>query len=399
MKQANRPLHINSEQNSIPNMLTILYFGTYEETYSRNRIMIKSLKKMGYNLKECHVSLWGNKIDKTKSFSGIFGKLFLMLRLLSIYPRLFLKYLFVGRYDVMFVGYFGHLDMFFAKLFSILTFRRKKIIFDAFISLYDTMVSDRKMLKETSFFSKIVFWLDKLSCWLADTVILDTNAHIDFFHKTFNIPEKKMVRIFASADTDVFYPRQVKEDDNVFNVLFMGKYTPLHGIEHIVEAAETLRENKDIRFTFIGKGQLYPEIRQMVKGKQLDNIEFIEWVEYEKLPDYIAKADICLGIFSLSEKASRVIPNKVFQSLAMKKAVITENSKASCELLANEENALLSNPGSGREIAEAILKLKANPSLRCKIEEHGYRRFNERCSLRAVEANLANLLDSANGNS
>jgi len=181
MKQANRPLHINSEQNSIPNMLTILYFGTYEETYSRNRIMIKSLKKMGHNLKECHVSLWGNKIDKTKSFSGIFGKSFLMLRLLSIYPRLFLKYLFVGRYDVMFVGYFGHLDMFFAKLFSILTFRRKKIIFDAFISLYDTMVSDRKMLKENSFFSKIVFWLDKLSCWLADTIILDTNAHIDFF--------------------------------------------------------------------------------------------------------------------------------------------------------------------------------------------------------------------------
>jgi glycosyltransferase involved in cell wall biosynthesis len=379
--------------------LTILYFGTYEESYSRNQIMIKSLKKMGHSIKECHVSLWRNQIDKTKTVTGIFGKFFFIARLLSIYPLLFFKYLFVGHYDVMFVGYFGHLDMLFAKLFQTIAFREKSIVFDAFISLFDSMVTDRKMLKDGSFFSRLVFWLDKIACRSADIVILDTNAHIDFFHHTFGVPKEKMVRIFACADTDVFYPRQVEKKDATFNALFMGKYTPLHGIKYIVEAAEILKNDENIRFTFIGKGQLYPEIRSLVKQMELRNITFIDWVPYETLPDYIAAADVCLGIFSLSEKALRVIPNKVFQSLAMKKAVITENSKASCELLANEENALLCNPGSGRGIAEAILKLKVNPSLRCKIEEHGYRSFGERCGLRTVEANLADLLDSDNGNS
>ena len=379
--------------------LAILYFGTYEETYSRNQIMIKSLRRIGHNVKECHVSLWGNQIDKTKTFAGFFGKLLFFARLLSIYPRLLFKYLFVGRYDVMFVGYFGHLDMLFARLFQTLAFRKKRIVFDAFISLFDSMVTDRKMLKDDSFPSRLVFWLDKTACRLADIVILDTDAHIDFFHQTFGVPKEKTVRIFACADTDVFYPRQIEKKDNTLNVLFIGKYTPLHGIKYIVEAAEMLKNDENIQFTFIGKGQLYPEIRKIVKQKELRNIIFIDWVPYETLPDYIATADVCLGIFSLSEKALRVIPNKVFQSLAMKKAVITENSKASCELLANEENALLCNPGSGRGIAGAILKLKANPSLRCKIEEHGYRRFNERCGLGAVEANLADLLDSANGNS
>ncbi|MBC2696063.1 MAG: glycosyltransferase family 4 protein [Desulfobacteraceae bacterium] len=346
--------------------------------------MIKSLKKLGHTVKECHVSLWGNKIDKTKSFSGIFGKLLLMLKLLSIYPRLFLKYLFVGQYDVMFVGYFGHLDMFFAKLFSILTFRRKKIIFDAFISLYDTMVSDRKMLKEHSFFSKIVFWLDKLSCRLADTVILDTNAHIDFFHKTFNVTKEKMVRIFASADTDVFYPRQVKKDNNVFNVLFMGKYTPLHGIKYIVEAVETLRENKDIKFTFIGKGQLYPEIRQMVKGKKLDNIEFIEWVEYEKLPDYIARADVCLGIFGNSDKAARVIPNKVFQTMGMGICVLTMESQGIKELLVNGENAVLCNMANPKSITESIKLLKSNSDFLNTLRSNGYNTFTEFCGYNGI---------------
>ena len=388
MKQANRPLHINSEQNSIPNMLTILYFGTYEETYSRNQIMIKSLKKMGHNLKECHVSLWGNKIDKTKSFSGIFGKLFLMLRLLSIYPRLFLKYLFVGRYDVMFVGYFGHLDMFFAKLFSILTLRRKKIIFDAFISLYDTMVFDRKMLKENSFFSKIVFWLDKLSCWLADTVILDTNAHIDFFHKTFNVPKEKMVRIFASADTGVFYPRQVKKDDNVFNVLFMGKYTPLHGIEHIINAAEILKNDKEIVFTLIGKGQLFLQILSMIKEKRLLNISIIDWVEYEKLPDHIGKADVCLGVFSASEKASRVIPNKVFQYMAMGKVVITARTPGIAEGLRDEDNAILCNPADPIDLSNAIIKVKENILLSKKIAFNARKTFLQNFGRKEIIAEL-----------
>lgn len=387
MKQANRPLH-NSEQNSIPNMLTILYFGTYEETYSRNQIMIKSLKKMGHNLKECHISLWGNKIDKTKSFSGIFGKLFLMLRLLSIYPRLFLKYLFVGRYDVMFVGYFGHLDMFFAKLFSILTFRRKKIIFDAFISLYDTMVSDRKMLKENSFFSKIVFWLDKLSCWFADTVILDTNAHIDFFHKTFNVPKEKMVRIFASADEDIFYAREIDKENDKFNVLFIGKYTPLHGIEYIVEAAEILKKSQDIHFTFIGKGQLYPEIRSIVKYNHLDNIEFIDWVEYEKLPDHIGKADVCLGVFSASEKASRVIPNKVFQSMAMGKVVVTARTPGIAEGLRDEDNAILCNPADPIDLSNAIIKVKEDILLSKKIAFNARKTFLQNFGRKEIMAEL-----------
>ena len=258
----------------------------------------------------------------------------------------------------MFVGYFGHLDMFFAKLFSILTFRRKKIIFDAFISLYDTMVSDRKMLKENSFFSKIVFWLDKLSCWFADTVILDTNAHIDFFHKTFNVPKEKMVRIFASADEDIFYAREIDKENDKFNVLFIGKYTPLHGIEYIVEAAEILKKSQDIHFTFIGKGQLYPEIRSIVKYNHLDNIEFIDWVEYEKLPDHIGKADVCLGVFSASEKASRVIPNKVFQSMAMGKVVVTARTPGIAEGLRDEDNAILCNPADPIDLSNAIIKVK-----------------------------------------
>jgi len=347
--------------------MTILYFGTYEESYCRNQIMIKSLKKMGHTVKQCHIPLWENKIDKLRTFDNVYNKIFFALELLKVYMHLFFKYLFVGHYDIIFIGYIGHLDILFAKIFMLITLRKKKIIFDAFISLYDSIVFDRKIIADNSFISNLAFWLDKIACHCADTVILDTNAHIDFFNKTFRISKDKMIRIFASADEDIFYTRKIDKKNNKFNVLFIGKYTPLHGIEYIVEAAEILKKNQDIHFTFIGRGQLYPKIRLIVKDRHLDNIEFIDWVEYERLPYYIETADVCLGIFSASGKASRVIPNKVFQSMAMGKALITAKTPGTAEGLRDCDNAILCNPADPIDLSNAIIKLKEDIVLSKKV--------------------------------
>ncbi|GAX62985.1 glycosyl transferase group 1 [Candidatus Scalindua japonica] len=320
---------------------------------------------MGHEVKECHISLWGDKIDKTRTFVGVASKIQFVLRLMSIYPRLFIKYLFIGHHDIIFVGYFGHLDIFFIKLFSI--FNKKKIVFDTFLSLYDTMVCDREMLKVGSFSARVVYSLDKYSCKLADVVILDTYAHIDYFNNTFGTPREKMARIFAGADTEIFSPGVQRKQNGKFNVLFMGKYTPLHGIEFIVKAAEIMKDDTGIQFTFIGKGQLYQKIRGMVVDAQLDNIHFIEWVKYEELPQYIANTDVCLGIFSDSLKASRVIPNKVFQYMAMGKAIITARTPGIVEGLKNGENALLCNPADPQDLSRAIIRLKEDGSLMNKI--------------------------------
>lgn len=372
--------------------MNICYFGSYEEGYSRNQIMIKALKSLGHTVKECHVSLWRGKADKTKTLSGLSNKILFLLRLFTVYPRLFVKYLLIGKHDLIFIGYFGHLDILFAKFFSILTLRRKKIVFDVFLSLYDSMVIDRKIIKNGAFLARGIYWLDRTSCSLADLIILDTYAHIDFFHNTFKVPKDKMVRIFASADSDIFFPRKVDKKDTMFRVLFTGKYIPLHGIEYIVEAAEHLKDDDSIRFTFIGRGQLYPAIRRMVAEKGLGNIEFIEWVEYERLPDYIAQADVCLGIFSDSAKSSRVIPNKVFQAMAMGKPVITGRTPGIAEGINDGVDALLCNVADGNGLAKSILKIKSDRSLQQSLSQYAQETFNNKLGNQSVASSLKNVL-------
>jgi glycosyltransferase involved in cell wall biosynthesis len=372
--------------------MTILYFGTYEENYSRNQIMIKSLRNLGHTVKECHISLWRDQIDKSNALRGPLRKLSFFLRVFSLYPRLLAKYLFSGYHDVIFVGYFGHLDVICAKLFTMLTYRNKNIVFDAFLSLYDTMVVDRKMVKEHSLFSRLIYGIDILSCRVADMIILDTNAHIEFFKNILKVPKNKMARVYASADSDVFVPKQTEKRDNKFHVLFVGKYIPLHGIEHIVEAAEILKGDNTIEFTFIGRGQMYPDIRRIVKEKELENIRFIEWVNYEKLPEHIAQADVCLGIFSDSGKASRVIPNKVFQSMAMGKPVITGGTPGAAEGLLDGENALLCRPADPHDLVKTIVRIKEDSALREHIAKHARETFEREFGEQAVRSSLAEIL-------
>jgi glycosyltransferase involved in cell wall biosynthesis len=216
-----------------------------------------------------------------------------------------------------------------------------------------------------------------LACRLADGILLDTDAHIDFFQKSFGIPREKFFRVYAGAETSLFHPGCVEKGEGEFQVLFVGKYTPLHGIEHIVEAAALLKDQKDLTFILIGKGQLYEPIRALAGGKHLTNIRFIEWAPYETLPEYIRRADLCLGIFAESAKADRVIPNKIFQAIAMGKPVVTGRTTAVESCLTHMENIFLCDPGDPAALAGAVMALKADPALRERMGAKALRTFAE----------------------
>lgn len=111
-------------------------------------------------------------------------------------------------------------------------------------------------------------------------------------------------------------------------------------------------------------------------AEELDvkSISFLDSFLQLNLPNMIAKADVCLGIFGSTEKTNRVIPNKVFESIAMKKTVLTADTPAVRELFNDDEIAFtkISDP---KAIAMAILKLKREKITANKIAEKGYKKF------------------------
>ncbi len=349
--------------------MTICYFGIYNPEYSRNRVLIKGLKQNSVEIIEC---------NQRKGFWK--------------YIELFLKHWKIrNSYDFMIVGFPGQSVVWLARLIS-----KKPIIFDAFASIYDSMVWDRKLAKPKSLKALYYWFLDWLSCHLADKILLDTQEHINYFIETFHLDPRKFYRIFVGTDEDIFYPRPDQEgQDNCFLVHFHGNFIPLQGIEYIIKAAKIL-EKDNIKFNIIGKGQEYKKVIKLANDLNVNNINFIDPVPYEKLIDYMAKADICLGIFGDTAKTRRVIPNKLYESLAAKKAVITSNTKAAKELLIDKENCLLSKIADGNSLAEKILEFKNGPSLRRKIAQNGYELFKRNATSEILGCKLKNVLTGLN---
>ncbi len=340
--------------------MRILYFGIYNSDYSRNGILIRGLRANGVEVIECRVSAK----DKLK------------------YLKLVWRFLRSPRFDLMTVGFPGQEIMFLARLLT-----TKKIIFDAFTSHYGGYILDRKYYSKTSWRAKYYRFLDTWSCKLADLILFDTNAHIDFFVKEFKLDRKKFLRIFVGADGDIFYPREIPKDTNNFLVHFHGYFIPLQGVKHIIEAAKLL-ENEDIHFNIIGNGQTFKNDLKLAKSLNIRNISFINPVSYEQLSLYMAKADVCLGIFGDSPKTDLVIPNKVYEAMAMGKAIVTADTPAVRELLSDGENVLFCRKADAKDLAKKIKLLKNSPETRGSIGRTARQLFKERLTENILAAEL-----------
>jgi glycosyltransferase involved in cell wall biosynthesis len=94
-------------------------------------------------------------------------------------------------------------------------------------------------------------------------------------------------------------------------------------------------------------------------------------VEYDRLPAELHRAGCALGIFGTTGKAQRVIPNKAFQALACGTPLVTADTPAARELLANGDNALLVPPGDPEALAGAVRELAADDELTRRIAAEG----------------------------
>jgi glycosyltransferase involved in cell wall biosynthesis len=343
-----------------------------EPSYTRNRVILDALASAGVEVVE---------------YTGSAGR----------YPVRFARVLarFIARpprdADLVLVGFFGQPMMpFISRLTD------KPIVLDAFLSGYDTMCFDRKRFKPGSAAGRFFKWLDSSACERSKIVLLDTGEHISYFVDTFGQDPAKFARVFVGAETDIFRPLPARAPDGSFRVFYYCTFHPVHGTEHVLEAAGLLTEWEDIRFTVVGGGQERRRLDRLRRRLGLENVEFIDWIEYGDLPDAIAASDVCLGgHFGDVSKSRRVIPGKLYQFIAMGKPVIAGDNPANRELLEHRRDAYLVEMASPRAIADAVLELKGDAVLRETIAAGGLARFEEVATTEVIGEQMLSLLELA----
>ncbi len=331
----------------------VCYFGAFNTDYPRNEIIRLGLERHGIRTSYCTTAPAA-----------------LPVRWLKLAARFVLEH---RRCGTILVGEGRHLDAPLARALGLLF--RKRVILDAFISHYDTWVLDRAKAPEKSLRARFLAFADRIGPRCAHKTLLDTETHIDFYSETFRIPRKKFLCIRVGADDTLYKPAAPQPPGALFRALFFGSFLPLHGADTIIRAAEILEKEKDIVFDIVGDGDTFPAARKLCEERGLKNVTFHPLVSKEEIARMIAACDIALGIFGTTGKAARVIPNKNYQALAMRKPVITMDSPAARELLIDGENALLCPPADPQALADCILTLHRDAALRDRIAANGYNLF------------------------
>ena len=332
----------------------VIAWGSYDKSKPRVRLLLDALRKRDALAAETNIDVWRNIEDK--SVAGKSRIFTAMLCLLIAYPAAFFRLVRKPSQLAILLPYPGIPDIFVAALAGKL--RGQTIVLDAFVPLHDTIVVDRALVGPDSPSARLIHMIERLALRLADIILVDTDQHGDFYAQEFGIERDRFITVLVGAEP-LFGQLPKKADlpplptDRPL-VLFYGQLIPLHGLTTIL-AASRLTEGDLIHWVIVGRGQEEAILRAALAEPGRENITWMPWVDYESLPALIARSALCLGVFGTSDKAARVIPNKVFQALACGKPVITRASAAMNSLAERFSNAIMTvPPGHPPALASAV---------------------------------------------
>ena len=275
----------------VENQIEIHVVGTYLDSdgYPNVRYRLKDFRNTNWlKVTENNVSMWSKGVtDKHRKinlvrniFRGVFSHTVVMV-----------KYVFHGRSDLVYVPYTSVFVGYFISLLPRFI-RPRKIVLDAFISLYDTVVNDREILSPESWISVLLKKIEKAAYMNADLILVDTPQNVSYLCSEFNLPEGKVIEVPLSTDEGNFKPLPYVKNDEIFRILFVGTFVPLHGVSTILSAAHALESMQNVEFKIIGNGQTAASVMAKLPVEGGNIVWERDWKTPEELASLISEADI-----------------------------------------------------------------------------------------------------------
>ena len=177
------------------------------------------------------------------------------------------------------------------------------------------------------------------------------------------------------VDPDMFRPhcggdeirRKLGIGDRIV-VGFVGTFGPWHGAPVLATAAGLLRPDSNCHFLFIGAGEQLPQTEAIIESAKA-YATFTGNIPHTEMPAYLDACDILVSPHVPLADGSEFFgsPTKLFEYLAMEKAIVASNLGQVGEVIKEGENGLLVEPGDPTALAAAIQKLSTDPELRSRL--------------------------------
>lgn len=196
------------------------------------------------------------------------------------------------------------------------------------------------------------------------------------------INENKIHVVVNGVDLPRYSPRP--KDNNLLEELglkekfvigYIGTHGMAHALEKVLDAAELLRTDDEIRFLFVGNGASKENMIAESQKRCLKNVIFYPAQPKEKMPEFWSILDVALIHLKNGPVFTTVIPSKIFEAMGMGLPILLagpEGGEAS--KIVQEDGVGVCIPSEDPQIfVKTVLELKNNYVLRKKLAEASYK--------------------------
>lgn len=189
------------------------------------------------------------------------------------------------------------------------------------------------------------------------------------------------------------------DDKDAFIILFAGNIGEAQNLDAVIEAAELLRDDKRIKFVFVGDGRKKEHLQNLTEKYGLGDMVFFPGrFPIETMPVFMQHASVLL--FSLKDEPcfNLTVPSKVQFYMAQGKPILAMINGEGAELV-NEAGCGIAVPaGDSSAMAEAVRKMSDMPSTNLNALGKNGRQFYENNFTKEMRMNqLEQLLNSMGG--
>ena len=181
--------------------------------------------------------------------------------------------------------------------------------------------------------------------------------------------------------------------DNQFVALYAGTVGMAHGLETVLLAADRLGAQPDVVFLVLGEGAQRDALLATMRELTLSNVRWLGKLPRERIPAYLAAADVSLVPLRRSEVFKTAIPSKMFEAMAAARPVVLGVEGEAREILEEARAGIAVPPEDPDALTAAILRLRNDPALARELGSNGRRVALTKYSRQRQAASYAELLE------
>jgi len=225
---------------------------------------------------------------------------------------------------------------------------------------------DVALLSKNKWFKKIGSSIvNKVDVIIAVSSFIKNNLqNIGYAHT--NIPIISMGVDTKKFETGLF----VADEEKEYDLIFVGRLELKKGVLYLIEALNKL--NINIKTIIVGDGTEKSKLINLVNEYKLqDNIFFTGSLNHKQILPYIIKSKVFVAPSINLIDDTEGMPTVLLEAMSAGLPIITTDAGGICDVIKNDYNGIIVKQRDADDLAEKIIYLLQNLSIRNKLQING----------------------------